>query len=126
LHGSVRRAFCVNCGAPYDLNYIVENKPIPYCKECGGLVRPDVVLYEENFDDRILKASINVISKADTLIVGGTSLLVYPAAGLINYFNGEYLVIINKTETEADREAELIIRGNIGETLSKAVELIGR
>ena len=126
LHGSVLRAFCVNCGEPYDLNYIVENKPIPYCKECGGLVRPDVVLYEENFDDRILKASINVISKADTLIVGGTSLLVYPAAGLINYFNGEYLVIINKTETAADREAELIIRGNIGETLSKAVELIGR
>ena len=126
LHGSVRRSFCVNCGENYDLNFIVENKPIPYCTKCGGLVRPDVVLYEENLDNRILKASIEAISKADTLIVGGTSLVVYPAAGLIDYFNGEYLVIINKTATAADREAELIIRENIGETLSKAVELIGR
>lgn len=125
LHGSVSRSFCVDCGAPYDMNYIVENPPIPYCKKCGGIVRPDVVLYEENLDDRILKASIEAISKADTLIVGGTSLVVYPAAGLVEYFNGEYLVIINKTETRADSEAELIIRENIGETLSKAVSLIG-
>ena len=126
LHGSVRRGFCINCGAPYDLNYIIENKPVPYCKECGGIVRPDVVLYEENLDDRILKASIEAISKADTLIVGGTSLVVYPAAGLVDYFNGEYLIIINKTATRADSEAELVIRENIGETLSKAVELIER
>ena len=126
LHGSVQRGFCIECGAPYDIHYIVENKPIPYCKECGGLVRPDVVLYEENLDDRILKASINAISKADTLIVGGTSLVVYPAAGLVEYFNGEYLIIINKTATAVDSQAELIIRSNIGETLSKAVEMIGR
>ncbi len=126
LHGSVRRSFCINCGAQYDLNFIMKNKPIPYCKNCGGLVRPDVVLYEENLDEKILKASIEAISKADTLIIGGTSLVVYPAAGLIDYFNGEYLIIINKTATAADREAELIIRENIGETLSKAVELIGR
>ena len=125
LHGSVKRAFCMNCGENYDLNYICENKPIPYCKKCGGIVRPDVVLYEENLDEKILKASIAAISKADTLIVGGTSLIVYPAAGLFHYFNGEYLVIINKTETRADSEAELIIRENIGETLSKAVSLIG-
>ena len=126
LHGSIQRAFCINCGAPYDLHYICENKPIPYCKECGGVVRPDVVLYEENLDERILKASIDAISKADTLIVGGTSLVVYPAAGLVDYFNGEFLVIINKTETRADSEAELIIRANIGETLCKAVELLGK
>ena len=126
LHGSVRRSFCIDCGAPYDLNYICENKPIPYCKKCGGIVRPDVVLYEENLDEKILKASIAAISRADALIVGGTSLVVYPAAGLVDYFNGEYLIIINKTETRADSEAELIIRENIGETLSKAVELIGR
>ena len=126
LHGSVLRSFCIDCGEKYDLNFIVENKPIPYCKKCGGIVRPDVVLYEENLDDKILQGAIQAISKADTLIVGGTSLAVYPAAGLIDYFNGEYLVIINKTDTRADVEAELIIRENIGETLSKAVELIGR
>ncbi len=124
LHGSVRRSFCMNCGENYDLNYIVENKPIPYCQKCGGIVRPDVVLYEENLDERILKESIKAISKADTLIVGGTSLVVYPAAGLVDYFNGEYLVVINKSGTRADVEAELIIRENIGETLSKAVEMI--
>ena len=126
LHGSVRRSFCVNCGENYDMHYIVDNKPIPYCKKCGGIVRPDVVLYEEILDDHILKASIEAISKADTLIVGGTSLAVYPASGLVDYFNGEYLVIINKSDTRADVEAELIIRENIGETLSKAVELLGR
>ncbi len=126
LHGSVRRSFCIQCGENYDMNYIMENKPIPHCAKCGGVVRPDVVLYEESLDDNILKASIKAISAADTLIVGGTSLVVYPAAGLVDYFNGEYLIIINKSETHADREAELIIRENIGETLSKAVELIGR
>lgn len=126
LHGSVRRSFCINCGENYDMHYIVDNKPIPYCKKCGGIVRPDVVLYEESIDTHIVKAAIESISKADTLIVGGTSLIVYPAAGLVDYFNGEYLVIINKTETRADIEAELIIRENIGETLSKAVELIER
>ncbi len=126
LHGSVRRSFCVKCGENYDIHYIVENKPIPYCAKCGGLVRPDVVLYEESLDEQVLKAAIKAISAADTLIVGGTSLVVYPAAGLVDYFNGEYLIIINKSETHADREAELIIRENIGETLSKAVELIGR
>ena len=124
LHGSVRRSFCIDCGEKYDMNFIVENKPIPYCKKCGGIVRPDVVLYEENLDDKILQGAIQAISKADTLIVGGTSLAVYPAAGLIDYFNGEYLVIINKTDTRADVEAELIIRENIGETLSKAVSLM--
>jgi NAD-dependent deacetylase len=88
------------------------------------MVRPDVVLFEENIDTQILKSAIEAIAKADTLIVGGTSLAVYPAAGFVDYFNGEYLVIINKTETRADKEAELIIRENIGETLSKAVSLV--
>lgn len=124
LHGSVRRSFCIDCGKPYDLDFIVKNTPVPHCEECGGIVRPDVVLFEENLDNDVLQASIKAIAKADTLIVGGTSLAVYPAAGFVDYFNGEYLVIINKTETRADKEAELIIRENIGETLSKAVSLV--
>jgi NAD-dependent deacetylase len=124
LHGSIHRSFCVNCGEKYDMNFIMENKPVPHCPKCGGIVRPDVVLYEENLEPELVTKVVGVIAKADTLIVGGTSLAVYPAAGFIDYFNGEYLVIINKTETHADREAELIIRENIGETLSEAVRLL--
>lgn len=124
LHGSVKRSFCMKCGENYDLDFIVKNTPIPYCKKCGGIVRPDVVLYEENLEPELITKVVGVIAKADTLIVGGTSLAVYPAAGFIDYFNGEYLIIINKTETHADREAELIIRENIGETLSEAVRLL--
>lgn len=126
LHGSIRRSFCIKCGARYDVNFIMEHKPIPYCKNCGGIVRPDVVLYEESLDDKIMQASIRAISEADTLIIGGTSLVVYPAAGLVDYFNGDHLVLINKTETRADAYAEMTIHANIGETLSKAVELLGR
>lgn len=126
LHGSIRRSFCVECGAKYDVNFIMEHKPIPHCESCGGIVRPDVVLYEESLDEKILKAAIAAISEADTLIIGGTSLVVYPAAGLVEYFNGNHLILINKTETRADAYAELVIRENIGETLSKAVELLER
>ncbi len=126
LHGSIRRSFCVNCGAVYDVDFILNNKPVPHCEKCGGIVRPDVVLYEESLDTEILKAAIKAIAAADTLIVGGTSLVVYPAAGLVDYFGGEHLILINKTPTRADSGAEIVIRENIGETLSKAVELIGR
>lgn len=126
LHGSIRRSFCSKCGASYGVNIILENVPIPYCRKCGGIVRPDVVLYEESLDHRILRGAVQAIEAADTLIVGGTSLIVYPAAGLVNYFDGKHLVIINKSETRADSAAELVIRENIGETLSKAVELLGR
>ena len=121
LHGSIRRSYCTNCGEKYDVEFILNNRPIPYCKKCGGIVKPDVVLYEESLDQNILMASIRAIAAADTLIVGGTSLVVYPAAGLVDYFHGEHLILINKSETRADKFAELVIRENIGETLNKCL-----
>ena len=126
LHGSGLRWPCVKCGKVYDVDYIMkdENIPIPHCKDCGGLVRPGVVLYEEGLDDIVLENSINAIQWADTLIIGGTSLIVYPAAGLIDYFHGKHLVLINKSETKADRIAELAIRDRIGRVLSEALKLI--
>lgn len=124
LHGSIRRSYCVNCGEKYDINFVVENVPIPHCEKCGGIVKPDVVLYEESLDSKILQNSVKAIAEADTLIIGGTSLIVYPAAGLVDYFNGEHLILINKSETRADKIAEIVIRENIGETLQKAVELL--
>ena len=124
LHGSIRRSYCVNCGAKYDINFVMENVPIPHCEKCGGIVKPDVVLYEESLDSEILQNSVKAIAAADTLIIGGTSLIVYPAAGLVDYFNGEHLILINKSETRADKIAELVIRENIGETLKKAVDLL--
>ena len=124
LHGSIRRSYCVNCGEKYDINFVMENVPIPHCEKCGGIVKPDVVLYEESLDSKILQNSVKAIAEADTLIIGGTSLIVYPAAGLVDYFNGEHLILINKSETRADKIAEIVIRENIGETLQKAVELL--
>ena len=121
LHGSIRRSFCIDCGEKYDIDFVMKNIPVPHCKKCGGIVKPDVVLYEEPLDQEILTAAVKAIAKADTLIVGGTSLVVYPAAGLVDYFRGEHLILINKSETRADKDAELVIRENIGETLSKAV-----
>ncbi len=123
LHGSIRRSYCVKCGAKYDIDFVMKNIPIPYC-DCGGIVKPDVVLYGENLDNDTITNSIQAILTADTLIVGGTSLIVYPAAGLIDYFHGRHLVLINKTATRADSDAELVIRENIGETLKKAVDLL--
>jgi len=124
LHGSIRRSFCVRCGAKYGIDFIMANKPIPRCEKCGGIVKPDVVLYGENLNQETIANSIRAISEADTLIVGGTSLVVWPAAGLIDYFRGRHLVLINKSETRADADAELVIRENIGETLAKAVEKV--
>lgn len=124
LHGTIRKGFCVVCGSVYDVEFIMKNKPVPHCQKCGGIVRPAVVLYQESLNSKILDASVRVISKADTLIVGGTSLVVYPAAGLVDYFGGKHLVLINKTETRADSNAELVIRDNIGKTLSEAVALL--
>ncbi len=121
LHGSIRRSFCVKCGKKYAVEYILNNIPVPHCT-CGGIVKPDVVLYGESLDNDTVSAAIRAISAADTLIVGGTSLIVYPAAGLLDYFNGEHLILINKTKTRADSDAELVIRENIGKTLAKAVE----
>ena len=120
LHGSIRRAHCTDCGAHYTLDYIMEHTPIPCCS-CGGIVRPDVVLYEESLDPATIEGAVAAIRAADTLIIGGTSLIVYPAAGLIDYFRGDHLILINKSETRADSRAELIIRAPIGEALHAAL-----
>ena len=124
LHGSILRWPCVQCGKVYPVEYVLqeENKPAPHCEDCGGIVRPGVVLYEEGLDSDVVGNAVRAISEADTLIVGGTSLVVYPAAGLIDYFEGRHLVLINKSETKADARAELVIRDAIGEVLSKVVE----
>jgi NAD-dependent deacetylase len=122
LHGSSLRWPCMRCGKVYPMEYALreENKPIPHCENCGGIVRPGVVLYEEGLNEEILENAVRAIREADTLIVGGTSLVVYPAAGLIDYFRGKHLVLINKTATKADSMAELVIRDAIGKVLSEA------
>ena len=121
LHGSVLRNKCMECGTGYDLEYIIDESNceigVPKCKKCGGIVKPEVVLYEESLDERVVMGAVNAISKADTLIVGGTSLVVYPAAGLINYFSGKNLILINKSETEYDDRAALVINDSIGKVL---------
>ena len=118
LHGSIHRNYCQICNKEYDLDYILKSRGIPRC-ECGGIIKPDVVLYEEPLNDFVLNTAVHYISDADTLIIGGTSLVVYPAAGLINYFNGSKLVLINKSETPYDGLASLVINEPIGETLSQ-------
>lgn len=116
LHGSVHRNYCQSCGKEYDARYILESEGIPKCS-CGGDLKPDVVLYEEGLDDRIMRESIRCISEADMLIIGGTSLVVYPAAGLVNYYRGNKLVLINKSVTALDSRADLVINGSIGQVL---------
>lgn len=118
LHGSIYRNYCEICKKEYDLNFILESEGIPHCT-CGGIIKPDVILYEEALDMNILNKSVEYIMSADTLIVGGTSLVVYPAAGLINYFKGKNLVLINKSQTDYDNLATLVINEAIGETLAK-------
>lgn len=120
LHGSVLRNYCMKCHKFYDEKYILGTKGIPEC-ECGGIIKPDVVLYEEGLDENILTKSIRYISEADMLIVAGTSLTVYPAAGLINYYKGRKLVLINKSATGYDNYANLVIDNAVGETLAKCV-----
>ena len=124
LHGSVLRNYCESCHAFYDEKYILDSDGVPVCAECGGRVKPDVVLYEEGLDQNVINGAVNAIMRADTLIIGGTSLVVYPAAGLIQYFQGKNLILINKSETSADRNADLVIHDAIGEVLSKALELM--
>ena len=125
LHGSVLRNYCEHCHAFYDEQYIINSEGIPKCEKCGGRVKPDVVLYEEGLDDAIVNNAVKAIAKADTLIIGGTSLVVYPAAGLIHYFRGNKLVLINKSETGADRSADLVIRDSIGKVFREAMEING-
>lgn len=122
LHGSTLRNYCMNCGKSFDLEYVTNSKEmIPYCNECGKVVKPDVVLYEEELNMDVVYDAINQIKNADTLIVGGTSLVVYPAAGLIQYFNGNNLVLINKQPTPYDKEADLIINEYIGKILKQII-----
>lgn len=116
LHGSVYRNYCQRCGRHYDAEYIQRGSGVPKC-ECGGVIRPDVVLYEEGLDKSVLEAAIGYIYNADMLIVGGTSLAVFPAAGLIEYYGGDKLVLINKTPTPYDGRADLVINGSIGDVL---------
>ncbi|MBR0141130.1 MAG: NAD-dependent protein deacylase [Ruminococcus sp.] len=118
LHGSVLRNYCMSCNKFYDVEYIVNSDGIPKC-DCGGTIKPDVVLYEEPLDNRVVTGAVNAISKADTLIIGGTSLNVYPAAGLVRYFKGRNIVIINKSPTQMDSNADLLIDRNIGEVFSE-------
>jgi NAD-dependent deacetylase len=121
LHGSVHRNYCMACNKFFSSSYILNSKPIiPRCDSCGGIIKPDVVLYEENLDMDILDRSIKAISIADTLIVGGTSLVVYPAANLIKFFRGNNLVLINKSSTSYDKKATLVIHDSIGKVLSTA------
>lgn len=118
LHGSIHRNYCMKCGKSFDLNYIISSKTIiPKCDLCAETIKPDVVLYEESLDMNILNTSINYIKNADVLIVGGTSLVVYPAAGLIDYFQGNKLILINKSSTPYDNKADIVIHDSIGATL---------
>jgi len=118
LHGSLLRNYCIRCGKSYPASFVAASKNVPKCT-CGGTVRPDVVLYEEGLDEEVISESIRLIRNADVLIVGGTSLVVYPAAGLINYYRGNKLVLINKGGTSYDSTADLLIRDKIGEVFAK-------
>lgn len=122
LHGSVKRNYCTKCGAFYDDDWVMAQPGVPKCEKCGAVVKPDVVLYEEALDPDQINGAVDAISKADTLIVGGTSLIVYPAAGLIQYFRGNNLVEINKSETSADRSADLVIHDDIASVMRTAVD----
>ncbi len=121
LHGSVLRNYCEDCHAFYDLDYIMSTEGIPKCSHCGGAIKPDVVLYEEGLDQKIMNGAITHIHNAEVLIIGGTSLAVYPAAGLIDYFQGEKLVVINKTPSPRDSYADLVINDPIGEVFSNII-----
>lgn len=118
LHGSVHRNYCMKCRKFYDSSYVFSQNGIPYC-ECGGVIKPDVVLYEEGLDDRIVSGAVKSISECDTLMIGGTSLNVYPAAGFIRYFRGSSLVMINRSSTQFDENADLLINDSIGKVLSQ-------
>lgn len=118
LHGSIHRNYCRKCGKFYDAAYVKQAEGVPRCA-CGGMIKPDVVLYEEGLDSGVISGAVQAISQADTLIIGGTSLVVYPAAGFIDYFHGKHLVVINKSETAKSVRAELSISAPIGEILGQ-------
>jgi len=119
VHGTVHRNYCMRCHEFYDTEYILKADGIPRCEKCGGMIKPDVVLYEEGLDEATIEGAVSAIRRADMLIVGGTSLAVYPAAGLIRYFRGDDLVVINKQPTPADGMATLLVNKPIGQALSE-------
>lgn len=122
LHGSVHRNFCTGCRKFYDADYILKSEGVPVCSACGSPVKPDVVLYEEGLDESVIAGAVKAISAADVLIIGGTSLVVYPAAGLINYFQGNSLVLINKSSTSADKKADLVINDDIAGVMKEVMK----
>lgn len=122
LHGTLNDYYCVSCGEKYDLAYVNKFQDVPTCEKCGGIVRPDIVLYGEGLDQNNISHAINLISHADILIVGGTSLAVYPAAGLIDFYNGNKLVLINKDDTGKESTADYVIKGDISKIMMELVE----
>lgn len=125
LHGSVLRNYCEKCHKFFDLDYMMQSEdPVPQCDECGGDIKPDVVLYEEGLDMRTMENAVKAIANADVLIIGGTSLVVYPAAGLVDYYKGKKLVLINKQATPMDSRADLIIQGPIGKVFAEVMSRI--
>lgn len=122
LHGSTLRNYCMKCREKYYVDYILKSKEIPKCNKCGGTIRPDVVLYEESLNEKIISDSVNYISNADILIIGGTSLVVYPAAGLIRYFRGSKLILINKSSTNIDTIADIVISEPIGKVFGEVMK----
>lgn len=122
LHGSVYINYCMKCHKFFELTHILNSEDIPICDECQGIIKPDVVLYQEALDEDVLEAAVNYISKAEVLIVGGTSLTVYPASGLISYYKGNKLILINKSHTPYDNRASLVLHDSIGEVLKACIE----
>lgn len=119
LHGSVHRNYCTKCHKFFDAQYMKDHEGVPTCDACGGIIKPDVVLYEESLNNDILEEAVDYISKADMLIIGGTSLIVYPAAGLVRYYKGNKLVVINKGATSMDESADLVLAESIGKVMSQ-------
>lgn len=119
LHGSILRNYCTKCHKFFDLDYIINSKDVPYCDECGSIIKPDVVLYEEGLDENTITKSINAIANADLLVVCGTSLVVYPAAGFIRYFNGDNMAIINKDATNYDSSCDIVIHDDLVKTFKQ-------
>ena len=125
LHGSVHRNICQRCGHVHSAEWVLSTTGVPRCENCGGPVKPDVVLYEESLDDDVITTSLRAIASCDMLIIGGTSLVVYPAAGFVRYFRGKHLVLLNKSTTQMDDEAELVIHDDIAKVLGDAVRAMG-
>ena len=119
VHGTINKNYCTKCHRFYSLDEIMAKDGVPYCDDCGAVIKPDVVLYEEGLDDLTVSGAIRAISQADCLVITGTSLVVYPAAGFVNYFNGKYLVVINLSSTSSDSSADLVVHGKVGEVLSQ-------